>query len=144
MLFLVQKTRVKQGTMLIETMLNGDPMYFRSIIWGLYLRSRGPEGSRIRLNHALKDSDFCVHWWNGFFFQITPSDYIVVSGPKTGLFPQKGSFRNLSKIIKVSSKKCSSKLLFLKENHVQNYLIDFLCRKLTVKIYFWWIATNPK
>ena len=61
MLFPVEKKHVKQGTMLIETMLNGDPLYFRSVIWGLYLRSRGSEGSRIRLNHALKDSDFCVY-----------------------------------------------------------------------------------
>ena len=35
-----------------------------------------------------------------FYFQITPSDYSVVSGRKMGLFPGKGNFRNLSKILK--------------------------------------------
>ena len=60
MLFPVEKKHVEQAV-LIETVLNGDPLYFRSVIWGLYLRSRGPEGSRIRINHALKDSDVCVY-----------------------------------------------------------------------------------
>ena len=55
-----RKKHVEQAV-LIETVLNGDPLYFRSVIWGLYLRSRGPEGSRIRLNYALKDSDVRVY-----------------------------------------------------------------------------------
>ena len=132
-LFSVEKKHVKQGNVLIETVLNGGPLYFRSVIWGLYLRSRGPEVSRIRLNHAFLDD--CVYWWNDFFFKITPSDYIVVSGPKMGLFSEKGNFRNSSKILKCWVKVVLLNRYFQMKIMFKIIWLSFLCRKLTGNLF---------
>ena len=84
-----------------------------------------------------------------FYFQITPSDYSVVSGPKMGLFPGKGNFRNLSKILKSRvkvvllnwyfQKKIMFKIIWL-IFYVENWLWKFIFDGLPLiknKRYLW-------